>query len=80
MGAAHRPAVCLRVEMGLVFAEEADMAVAEVLAQADGRDKSLDNLVVLRLLVAAAALVLAAAVALAAELDLPSSRSNNQHY
>ena len=45
--------------MGLVFAEEADMAtavqVAEVLAQADGRDKSLDNLVVLRLLVVAAA-------------------------
>ena len=45
--------------MGLVFAEEADMAaaaqVAEVLAQAVGRDKSLDNLVVLRLLVVAAA-------------------------
>ena len=59
--------------MELVFAE-----VAEVLVQAVGRDKSLDNLVVLRLLVAAAALVLAAAVA--AELDLLSSRSNNQHY
>ena len=45
--------------MGLVFAEESDMAtavqVAAVLAQAVGRDKSLDNLVVLRLLVAAAA-------------------------
>ena len=69
--------------MGFVSAEEADMAAAasaEVLAQADGRDKSLDNLVVLRLLVVAAALVLAAAVALAAELDLPSSRSNNRHY
>ena len=59
--------------MWLVFAE-----VAEVLAQADGRDKSLDNLVVLRLLVAAAALLVQAA--LAAELDLPSSRSNNRHY
>ena len=46
--------------MGLVFAEEADMAaaaqVAEVLVQAVGRDKPLDNLlVVLRLLVVAAA-------------------------
>ena len=44
--------------MGFVSAEEADMAAAasaEVLAQADGRDKSLDNLVVLRLLVVAAA-------------------------
>ena len=45
--------------MGLVFAEEADMAaaaqVAEVLVQAVGRDKSLDNLVVLRLLVVVAA-------------------------
>ena len=61
--------------MGFAFAE-----VAEVLVQAVGRDKPLDNLVVLRLLVAAAALVLAAAVALAAELDLLSSRSNNQHY
>ena len=66
--------------MGLVSAEEADMAAAEVLAQADGRDKPLDNLVVLRLLVVAVALVLAAAVALVAELDLPSSRSSNQHY
>ena len=61
--------------MGLAFAE-----VAEVLAQAVGRDKPLDNLVVLRLLVVAAALVLAAAVVLVAELDLPSSRSNNRHY
>ena len=61
--------------MGLVSAE-----VAEVLAQVVGRDKSLDNLVVLRLLVVAAALVLAAVVVLAVELDLPSSRSNNQHY
>ena len=64
--------------MGLVFAEEADMAaaaqVAEVLVQVVGRDKPLDNLVVLRLL------VVAAAVVLAAELDLPSSRSSNQHY
>ena len=64
--------------MGLVFAEEADMAaaaqVAEVLVQVVGRDKSLDNLVVLRLL------VVAAAVVLAAELDLPSSRSSNRHY
>ena len=64
--------------MGLVFAEEADMAaaaqVAEVLVQVVGRDKPLDNLVVLRLLVAAAAVVLAA------ELDLPSSHSSNQHY
>ena len=45
--------------MGLVFAEESDMAaaaqVAEVLVQVVGRDKSLDNLVVLRLLVVAAA-------------------------
>ena len=41
--------------MGLVFAEEADMAAAEVLAQAVGRDKLLDNLVVLLLFVAAAA-------------------------
>ena len=45
--------------MEFVFAEEADMAtavqVAAVLAQAVGRDKPLDNLVVLRLLVAAAA-------------------------
>ena len=62
--------------MGLVFAEEA----AEVLVQADGRDKSLDNLVVLRLLVVAAALVFVAAVVLVAELDLPSSRSSNRHY
>ena len=53
--------------MELVFAE-----VAAVLVQAVGRDKPLDNLVVLRLLVAAAAV--------AAELDLPSSRSNNRHY
>ena len=64
--------------MGLVFAEEADMAtavqVAEVLVQVVGRDKSLDNLVVLRLLVVAAADVLVA------ELDLLSSRSNNRHY
>ena len=69
--------------MGLVSAEEADMAAAafaEVLAQVVGRDKSLDNLVVLRLLVVAAALVLAAAVVLVAELDLLSSRSNNRHY
>ena len=45
--------------MELVFAEEADMAaavqVAEVLVQVVGRDKPLDNLVVLRLLVVAAA-------------------------
>ena len=45
--------------MGLAFAEEADMAaaaqVAAVLVQAVGRDKPLDNLVVLRLLVVAAA-------------------------
>ena len=45
--------------MEFVFAEEADMAtavqVAAVLAQAVGRDKSLDNLVVLRLLVVTAA-------------------------
>ena len=45
--------------MGLVFAVEADMAaaaqVAAVPAQAVGRDKPLDNLVVLRLLVVAAA-------------------------
>ena len=61
--------------MELVFAE-----VAEVLVQVVGRDKPLDNLVVLRLLVVAAALVLAAAVVLAAELDLPSSHSSNQHY
>ena len=61
--------------MGFVSAE-----VAEVLVQVVVRDKSLDNLVVLRLLVEAAVLVLAAAVALAAELDLPSSRSNNRHY
>ena len=40
--------------MGLVFAE-VDSESAAVLAQAVGRDKSLDNLVVLRLLVAAAA-------------------------
>ena len=40
--------------MELVFAE-VDTESAEVLAQADGRDKPLDNLVVLRLLVAAAA-------------------------
>ena len=79
MGAAHRPAVCLWVEMGLVFAE-VDTESAEVLVQVVGRDKSLGNLVVLRLLVVAAAVVLAAAVALAAELDLPSSHSNNQHY
>ena len=65
--------------MELVFAE-VDSESAEVLVQAVGRDKSLDNLVVLRLLVAAAALVLAAAVVLAAELDLPSSHSSNQHY
>ena len=61
--------------MELVFAE-----VAEVLAQVVCRDKPLDNLVVLRLLVAAAVLVLAAVSALVAELDLPSSRSNNRHY
>ena len=54
--------------------------VAEVLAQADGRDKSLGSLVVLRLLAVAAALVLAAAVVLAAELGLPSLRSSNRHY
>ena len=68
--------------MGFAFAEEAAVLaqVAEVLAQVVGRDKSLDNLVVLRLLVATVALVLAAAVALAAEFDLLSSRSNNQHY
>ena len=77
MGAAHRPAVCLRVEMGLVSAE-VDTGSAAVLAQVVGRDKPLDNLVVLRLLVAA--VVLAAVVALVAELDLPSSRSSNQHY
>ena len=45
--------------MGFVFAEEADMAaaaqVAAVLVQAVGRDKPLDNLVVLRLLVVAVA-------------------------
>ena len=64
--------------MGFAFAEVAE--VAAVLVQVVGRDKSLDNLVVLRLLVVAAALVLAAAVVLAAELDLPSSRSSNQHY
>ena len=56
--------------MGLVFAEEADMAaaaqVAEVLVQVVGRDKPLDNL--------------AAVLVLVAELVLPSSRSNNQHY
>lgn len=40
--------------MGLAFAE-VDTESAEVLAQADGRDKSLDNLVMLRLLVVAAA-------------------------
>ena len=69
--------------MGFVSAEEADMAAAasaEVLVQVVGRDKPLDNLVVLRLLVVAAALVLAAVVVLAVELDLPSSRSNNRHY
>ena len=65
--------------MGLAFAE-VDTEAAEVLAQAAGRDKPLDNLVVLRLLVVAAALVLAAAVVLVAELGLPSSRSSNQHY
>ena len=48
---AHRPAVRPAVGMGLVSAAQ----VAEVLAQADGRDKSLDNLVVLWLLVVAAA-------------------------
>ena len=52
---AHRPAVRPAVGMGLVSAEEADMAaaaqVAEVLAQAVGRDKPLGSLVVLRLLV-----------------------------
>ena len=63
--------------MGFAFAE-VDSESAAVLVQAVGRDKPLDNLVVLRLLVAAAALVLAAAVA--AELDLPSSHSNNRHY
>ena len=52
---AHRPAARPAVGMGLVSAEEADMAAAEVLAQAVGRDKSLDSLVVLRLLVVAAA-------------------------
>ena len=45
--------------MGLVFAEEADMAaaaqVAGVLVQVAGRGKLLDNLVVLLLFVAAAA-------------------------
>ena len=76
--------------MGLVSAE-VDSESAAVLVQAVGRDKPLDNLVVLRLLVVAAALVLAAAVAhkevvaaaalvLAAELGSPSSRSSNQHY
>ena len=40
--------------MGFAFAE-VDSESAAVLVQADGRDKSLDNLVVLRLLVAAAA-------------------------
>ena len=65
--------------MGLVSAE-VDTESAEVLAQADGRDKPLGSLVVLRLLAVAAALVFAAAVVLAAELDLPSSRSNNRHY
>ena len=65
--------------MGLVFAE-VDSESAAVLVWAVGRDKSLDNLVVLRLLVAAVALVLAAAVVLAADLDLPSPRSSNRHY
>ena len=55
--------------MGLAFVE-VDSESAEVLAQAVGRDKSLDNLVVLRLLVVAVALLVQAA--LAAELDLPS--------
>ena len=59
--------------MGFAFAE-VDSESAAVLVQAVGRDKPLDNLVVLRLL------VVAAAVALAAELDLPSSRSSNRHY
>ena len=49
--------------MGLVFAE-VDTESAEVFVQVVGRDKSLDNLVVLRLLVVAAA-----AVVLVAELD-----------
>ena len=40
--------------MGFVSAE-VDTESAEVLAQVDGRDKPLDNLVVLRLLVVAAA-------------------------
>lgn len=44
---AHRPAARPAVGMGLVF--------AEVLVQVVGQDKSLDNLVVLRLLVVAAA-------------------------
>ena len=65
--------------MGFAFAE-VDSESAAVLVQAVGRDKPLDNLVVLRLLVAAAAWVLAAAVALVAELELPSSRSSNRHY
>ena len=51
----HRPAVRPEVEMGFVSAEGADMAAAEVLVQAVGRDKPLGNLVVLRLLVVAAA-------------------------
>ena len=65
--------------MGFAFAE-VDSESAAVLVRVVGRDKSLDNLVVLRLLVVAAALVLAAAVVLVAELDLPSSHSSNQHY
>ena len=70
--------------MVLVFAEvdtesaAAPVVLAAVLVSADGLDKSLGNLVVLRLLVAAAALLLA--VALAAELGLPSLHSNNRHY
>ena len=50
--------------MGLAFAEVDTESVVAVLVQVDGWDSMSDNL----------------AVALAAELDLPSSRSNNQHY
>ena len=50
---AHRPAARPAAGMGLVFAE-VDTESAEVLVQVVGRDKSLDNLVVLRLLVVAA--------------------------
>ena len=51
---AHRPAARPAAGMGLAFAE-VDSESAAVLVQAVGRDKPLDNLVVLRLLVAAAA-------------------------